>query len=223
MIDKTNLEDTRNPSLIGTRTSLNLKGFRSFAANEIILHKGEGSDQIFLILEGSVKVSSYSISGKEVWHSVLKAGTFFGDIAALTGSKRSATVTAMEASKVNILSKKNFLDLVRDDPEIAIWLLSEMAERLRVTTQTLAAQVAQSNSQRIRVELVNLARPDPSEGHLYSIKPKPKILEMAQRLNTDRENVSREISSLIKLGVIEKKSEGFIIRNLEFLKQSSEI
>ena len=52
--------------------------FHNFAAGEVIIQENEMDDRVYFILSGLVQVTNYSLNGKEIWHSDLEAGTFFG-------------------------------------------------------------------------------------------------------------------------------------------------
>ena len=195
--------------------------FHNFAAGEVIIQENEMDDRVYFILSGLVQVTNYSLNGKEIWHSELEAGTFFGELAALTGEPRSANITAVEESRVAILTKSELFDLIRHDPDIGLWLLEELAHRLKQRTVKVSALVAQSTSQRIRAELLRLAEADPGGGDALLIRPVPNFTEMARRLNTDRENVSREVSALKRQGALKRDKDHILILKPDFLERSS--
>lgn len=198
-----------------------LTRFKDFGPGEVIIQEGASDDKVYFILSGSVKVTCFSLKGKEIWHSELSAGRVFGEMAAITGQPRSASITASEQTRLSILSKAELFALIRQDPEIAIWLLEEMARRLATRTEKVNTFIAQSTAQRIHSMLLELAAPDASRKDKLVIQPKPNFSEVARRLNTDRENVSREISSLERQGVL-KKTKSFIeILRKEYLEASS--
>lgn len=69
---------------------------------------------------GKVKVSRMDGEGKEVILTMLGESDFFGEISIIDGLARSATVTAMEDSKLFVIQREDFLDLLHSHPEIAI-------------------------------------------------------------------------------------------------------
>ncbi|MEE2922208.1 MAG: Crp/Fnr family transcriptional regulator [Pseudomonadota bacterium] len=194
---------------------------RLFKAEEVIIHEDDTDDQVYFILSGKVKVTNFSVRGREIWHSDLTAGTIFGEMAALTGSPRSVNITAVDPTRLAILSRQELFDLLEAESDFAIWLLKEMARRLEDRTDKLNAVVAQSLSQRIRAELLQLASGQADGGMV--IRPVPNFTELARRLNTDRENVSREISTLTKQGVLAREPDLIRILNRDVLEQSVSI
>lgn len=197
--------------------------FRHADPNEVIIHQDDADDQVYIILSGRVKVTNFSKKGREIWHSDLLAGTFFGEMAALTGSPRSVSITAVEPTKLAILSRNEFFDVIRHDPEIAIWILEEMARRLGERTDKMNAVISQSISQRIRAEILRLAQQGATDKGDYFIAPVPNFTEMAKRLNTDRENVSREFSALSRQGVLKKEKVQVRVLKPEVLAQNVDV
>lgn len=195
--------------------------FKAFAAGEEIISAGDERDDIYFILDGEVKVTNLSSNGKDIWHNVLGPGTTFGEMAALTGRARNASVVAVRATQVAVVSRAEMMVLLKSDPSIAIWLLTEMADRLQQANEMIRSLVAQSLAQRIRAELARLATPVPEEPEQLAIEPAPNLSEMARRLNTDRENVSREVSALTARGVLRKESDRLVILDPEFLRSTS--
>lgn len=195
--------------------------FKSFAAGDEIISAGDERDDIYFILDGEAKVIYLSPNGKEIWHNVLGPGTTFGEMAALTGRARNASVVAARPTQVAVVARSEMMLLLKSDPSIAIWLLTEMAERLQQANEMIRSLVAQSISQRIRGELARLAAPAADDPGLLVIEPAPNLSEIARRLNTDRENVSREVSSLTARGLLRKEADRLVILDLEFLRSTS--
>lgn len=195
--------------------------FKTFAPGEEIISAGDERDDIYFILDGEVKVIYLSPNGKDIWHNLLGPGTTFGEMAALTGRARNANVVAVRATHVAVVSRAEMMVLLKSDPSIAIWLLTEMAERLQQANEMIRSLVAQSLSQRVRAELARLAQPVAEDAGRLAIEPAPNLSEIARRLNTDRENVSREVSALTARGILRKEADRIVILDPEFLKSTS--
>lgn len=114
---------------------------QSFVKDAVILSEHEAGSALFVIVSGKVKISrgSNDNQGKEVILSLLNPSDFFGEMALLDGLKRSATVTAMEESKVFIVQRNDFLDLLKTHPEVSILLLQELTQRLRAAGMKIKA------------------------------------------------------------------------------------
>lgn len=195
--------------------------FREFEPGQVIIDADLDSTEVFFILSGSVKVTNLSASGKEIWHNILGSGNTFGEMASLTGRPRAASVIALEPTRAAILSQAEMIQLIRRDPDIAIWMMTQLSNRLLDANTKLRALLSLNIGQRVRSELVQLGQKSPAANGYLVIEPVPNLSEMARRLNTERENVSREVSSLVAKGVIEKTPEKITILDVEYLIETS--
>lgn len=195
--------------------------FQKFAPGEVIIQENETDDRVYFILSGVVKVTNFSLSGREIWHSELSAGEVFGELAALTAEPRSVSITAVAPARLAILTKAEFFDAVRQDGDLGLWMLEQLACRLKERTERVNALVAQNLSQRIRAELLRLAQTELGSEGLMVIRPVPNFTQLARRLNTDRENVSREVSALVRKGAIRRSKEALQILNRDYFEHSS--
>lgn len=103
----------------------------------VIFREGEPGDALFMILEGEVEIRKSIDSGSDKSLATLPAGTFFGEMALLTGETRSATAVSRGARLIQF-PRDEFLKLMAQNPEAASLLLgglvSILAERLRSTS-----------------------------------------------------------------------------------------
>ena len=74
---------------------------KSLRSKDILFHKGDSGNQMFMIVCGRVKISILSTEGKELILGILEAGNFFGEISLFDSQKRSATTTAMELTDLS--------------------------------------------------------------------------------------------------------------------------
>src|ERR1700761_1639398 len=86
---------------------------RNYNRNETILDKGSASREVFFVLKGAVSVITFSPAGREVTLAAVKAGDFFGELAAIDGQPRSASVSAIEKTEIAIMPPDLFNELVR--------------------------------------------------------------------------------------------------------------
>jgi CRP-like cAMP-binding protein len=100
-----------------------------------VFSKGDPGTSLFAILEGQVKVVSFSAQGKNAVFNVLSAGDIFGEIALLDGGERTADVIAITDCKLLVIERRDFLPLVHSRPEIAQKLIEVLCERLRNTSR----------------------------------------------------------------------------------------
>lgn len=187
---------------------------KSYKKNEIIFSEEEAGNSMFFIVEGKVKVLR-SDEDKEVIISMLNAGEFFGEISILDGMGRSATVSAVENSKIFILQRNEFLELLNNHPEVSISLLRELSIRLRNATNKIKALSLKDAEGKVATVLIQIADDiGRIKKGVVEIDNLPYQQELANMAGTSRETVSRTLHSLAKKGMIEL--EGSKIRILDY-------
>ena len=199
---------------------IELSRFKKFSTGDIIIHEADTNDIVYFILEGRVKVTNFSEKGREVWHNELVGGQTFGEVAALTGQKRVASVIAIHATKVALITRDEFFALIHHDASVAIWVMEELASRLKVASQKFYELVSYSVPLRVRSEIIKLCEGNETGDNEIEITPIPNFSELARRINTDRENVSREISYLSKNGILKKTKTSLVILDISYLKSN---
>jgi len=116
---------------------------------EIIFYQSDESRDLYIVLEGSVKACLIDPEDKELVLNIFKKGDFFGELSLLDGRPRSATIIAIDDSVIGVLRREKFLTLLKNNPMIAISLLSAMVERIRITDEMLGAMAFLDVSRRI--------------------------------------------------------------------------
>jgi len=100
-----------------------------FKKGQTILKEGDVGDEMYIIISGKAKVYK-KIAGKNTALAVLGPDDFFGEMSLLLRLPRSATVKAATDTEILTCNKKDFLDMIRSEPEIAEQILTIMAKRL---------------------------------------------------------------------------------------------
>jgi CRP-like cAMP-binding protein len=100
-----------------------------------ICAKGDPGTSLFAIGSGTVKISVPSVEGKDAVFDVLGKGSIVGEIALLDGNPRTADVTAVSDCELYVIERRDFLPLMREEPEIALRLIEILCSRLRRTTE----------------------------------------------------------------------------------------
>ena len=192
-----------------------------FEEGQTIITADERDDQVYFVLRGSVKVTNFSLDGKEIWHGVLGPGKTFGELAAFGNAPRNATVSAVSELDVGIVSKADLMAIMERDVHVAFWFMRELSERITISTEKIRSLLTQSVAQRVHGELLQLARSVRGQPGRFVIEPTPNLTEIARRINSNRENVSREVSSLIKQETLARSEKGLVVLNMDFLKRSA--
>jgi CRP/FNR family cyclic AMP-dependent transcriptional regulator len=106
-------------------------------ANRVLFHAGDVGDAMYLIESGKVRIRVQTKDGHEVTLAELRRGDFFGEMALLDGERRSADAVVTEDAKLALLSREHFLSFMRSSPDVALEMLTALANRLRHTDELL--------------------------------------------------------------------------------------
>ncbi|SRR6266511_4876380 len=106
-------------------------------AKTVLFHAGDAGDAMYLIERGKVRISVQAKDGHEVTLAKLGRGDFFGEMALLDGERRSADAVVAEDARLALLSREHFLSFMRSSPDVALEMLTALANRLRHTDELL--------------------------------------------------------------------------------------
>src|SRR6184192_4826818 len=106
-------------------------------AGTSLFRAGDQGDAMYIIERGKVRICVRASDGKEVTLTELGRGDFFGDMALLNGQRRSADAVVADGARLAILSREHFLSFMRSSPDVALEMLTALANRLRHTDELL--------------------------------------------------------------------------------------
>jgi len=195
---------------------------QSFTKDSIILSEKEAGSALFIIISGKVKISRISSedSDKEVILSILNPSDFFGEMSLLDGMDRSATATAMDDSKIFIIQRNDFLQLLNDHPDVSIALLQELTQRLRGAGMKIKALSLKDAEGKVATVLLQLADDvGKIKQGVVEIEKLPFQHELANMAGTSRETISRTLHAFAKKGQIELEGSKLRIVDYEKFKE----
>jgi CRP/FNR family cyclic AMP-dependent transcriptional regulator len=189
----------------------------TYAKGQEIIARSEELNDVYILIGGLARVLVFSAHGKAVGFRRINPGDLFGEFSAIDGDKRSASVEAVTSCVVLSMSSSFFHELMESDPVFMHAVLNHLVGMLRSLTARIVEFSTLAVKNRIHSELLRMAR-DSRDGHgAYLINPAPTHSEIAQRISTHREAVSREISRLKQLGIIERRGRVLAVKNFERL------
>ena len=191
---------------------------RHYDRKELIIAHDDESRDLFFMLEGRGRATSYSESGREIAYRDIERGDIFGELAAIDGRPRSATVVAADPALVAKLSESAFKELVNSRPRFTWVLLTHLALQVRRMTDRVYEFSTLVVRKRLVRELLRLAKTGETEVGQALISPAPTHFELASRISTHREAVSREMSALARKKLIHKRGKALMLDNLPALK-----
>jgi len=193
---------------------------QSYKKNSVILSEEDSGSALFVIAEGKVKVSRSSNDEKEVILAMLNESDFFGEMSLLDGMARSATVTAVEDSKLFIIQRTEFLDLLKRYPDVSIALLTELTKRFRASSMKIKALSLKDAEGKVATVLLQLADDfGKIRQGIVEIDHLPFQQELANMAGTSRETISRTLHSFAKKGFIELDGSKLRIIDYEKFKE----
>jgi len=122
----------------------NLLTEQEVGSNTRLFNQGDVGNAMYLIESGRVRISIRDDERQELTLAELAQGDFFGEMSLIDGRQRSADAQVIEDSRLAILSRESFLAFVRNNPDVALEMLSALSERLRRTDQLLRSRVSRN-------------------------------------------------------------------------------
>jgi CRP-like cAMP-binding protein len=200
--------------------------WRNYEPGELIIDYEDATTDVRFILSGKIRVLIRVASGKEVILGDLGAGDYFGEMAAIDKKGRSANVTALEHSRVCIAPADAFMGIVTSHPQLSRIVLEGLVARVRHLNMQLIEQHFLTAAQRLCAELIRLSRPrlartarTPTPANERVISPPPVQKDIAARIGSSREAVSRELSALERQGLLEKTKGGLVLKDVDVLNR----
>ena len=117
---------------------------KTVAQNTRLFRQGETGNAMYLIESGRVRISIHDDENHEVILAELAQGDFFGEMSLIDGRQRSADAHVIEDSRLAVLSRDAFLSFVRNNPDVALEMLSALTDRLRRTDDLLRSRVSRN-------------------------------------------------------------------------------
>jgi CRP/FNR family cyclic AMP-dependent transcriptional regulator len=188
---------------------------------EIVSCKAADCD-VHLVVAGRVRVTTYSLSGRQVTFRDLGPGELFGDIAAIDGMPRSADVSAVEGTLLASVNAATFWRLLRSEPLVAERMLRRLATIVRELSSRVMDLSTLGVRNRIHSELLRCARDAGVDQNTARIDPAPKHADMASQVSTYREQVTRELSALAKTGILQRDHGALVVRDVARLERMVE-
>lgn len=189
-------------------------------AGEQLVFQGEPAQHIGFVIYGRAKAVSFSESGAETWLGRFEAGQFFGHIAFLTETDIRFEVTAETTMQLRLIPIANIKSLLETTPDMNEVFARDLAGRLDMMMSRLIEALTLSAKGRVCAELLRLSRPIGINPDMSVIRPNPVFIDMALRINSRRETVSRAISDLQKDGIIKREAGAIIIKDPSALQKA---
>ena len=174
------------------RELMGLARKRTFRSGEVIFHRDDPGQVLYVIKEGKVKICLISPEGQEISLVVFGKGECFGEFALLDGLPRSADAIALEKVECYTLQRSDFHRAIIKNPKIAIQVLEELSKRLRTTDQMVENLIFLDVYGRVAKKLLELADTHGTKvEHGIRIDVRLTQQELASMVGASRESVNK--------------------------------
>ena len=179
--------------------------------------KAAVGDSLLFLLSGQLQVIDITEDGRAIGLRMLAPGDFFGEIAVINGSIRSASVVALTPVLVALLPRHTALHLFSHSPSVANHMLRFLAEKMQRDSQFRALLSIHNTAKRI-YSYIDLLK-EKAAGDVHVVENLPTHQDIANMINTSRETVTRTLLLLAQQGIIQKGAHRLIIVDPEALKK----
>ncbi|HEX2116930.1 MAG TPA: Crp/Fnr family transcriptional regulator [Alphaproteobacteria bacterium] len=191
--------------------------WRNFDRDQEVVSQDSPGNDVYFVARGRVRVTIFAAGGQEVAFRDLGAGKSFGELSAIDGQARSASVVALEPSWIATLSRERFWTVLREHPSITQQLLRQLAALIRNLTERVVEFSTLAVRNRIQAELVRMAREAGVVRNQATLAPAPRHADIASRVSTNREAVARELAELARKGLVQKRPGALILLDVKRL------
>jgi len=193
--------------------------WRRFRREDQIVRADDDTDDVYFVVGGTVRAEVYSSSGRAVTFRDLGTGDVFGELSAIDQKPRSANIIALGDVTIASVSAAEFWHLLQEYPAVAQATLRHLTTLVRALSDRVVEFSTLAVRNRIHAEILRLGRDNLIDENAAFITPAPRHSDIANRISTHREAVSREMSELARTGLIERRDGGLSIPDIGRLAQ----
>jgi CRP/FNR family transcriptional regulator, cyclic AMP receptor protein len=199
------LSETDRAAIVGRMRKVH------FQPDQMIFSRGDPGRDIYLVMEGRIRLSVLSSDGRELSFDHAGPGNVFGEIAALDGGERTAGATAISRVQAMALPQKAMLELIEGNPKVALAAIRFLCSRMRETDQRLEAIALH----RIEVRLARLMlsalrlRSPGAKGDKVPLDLSMSQGELALLIGASRPKVNIALTMLEDMGAIARVGSKF--------------
>ena len=176
--------------------------------NTGVVHAGDETDNIFVVLTGTLKVQMCDQEGREVILSHLGQGDMFGEMGAIDDHPRSATVVATKACDLVVIDKEDFKRCLATNFDVSLYIIRSLIKRLRSADRKIESLALADVFGRVARLLMDMAEEMPDGRRVVTRRITRQ--DIAKSIGASREMVSRVMRDLQQQNLIEEVEGGHI-------------
>lgn len=190
--------------------------------NTIVQFQGETVQSVAIVLSGEAHARTYSKEGTLVWIDRFLPGQIYGIEALAPDYEIPYEIVAKRKLKVLSVNGDRLKSLIEANNDLSQAILRHLVQRLNTTTARFIESNSFSVKDRVCAELARMSKPIGISPDKHIIRPIPVFTELALRIGSTRETVSRTVSDLTRSGHVQRETGALIIPDLERLKDGFE-
>jgi CRP-like cAMP-binding protein len=174
-----------------------------YRQGKVIFLKASPGTGMMAVLKGRVRISAPSVDGREIVLNVIEPGEVFGEIALLDGKDRTADAIAQTDCELLVIERRSFVPFLKNNPEVALRLLSVLCERLRRTTEQVEDMLFLDLSGRLAKKLRSLAEASAErteQGHRIATRLSQR--ELGAMVGMSRESINKQLRQWQNDGIV---------------------
>jgi len=186
----------------------------------VLFKEGDAGDQLFVVVDGKLKLGTTSNDGRENLLSILGPGDMFGELSLFDPGPRTATATAVVDSKLLALANDQVIGWVKEHPQVSLQLLGRLAQRLRKANDVLSDLVFADVPGRVAKAIIELGeRFGTKKDDGLHVNHELTQEELAQLVGASRETVNKALADFASRGWVKLEPRAVIILDAERLSK----
>jgi CRP-like cAMP-binding protein len=194
---------------------------KRFEARDVVVQQSEAGGELFVIVEGHLKVVSAGADGRDIALNVMGPGEVFGEVSLLDGGPRSATVAALDNCELVSIRREPFLRFLESSPKTSIELLRALSLKLRRLTERSDDVAFLRVGERLAKRIAQLAErygqklPDGSVRLSFKLSQQ----EIGELVSATRESANKQIKAWEQAGILSQQNGFLVIHDIDRLRQ----
>ena len=180
-----------------------------FRDGTLVICEGDQTDSMYVIVAGSVRVFLGDDRGKEVTLANLGPFDYFGELAPLDESPRSASVVTTSRTTCLVIAKQDLQRCLADDPQLYLDVVRTLTSRVRALNERTRSLALKDVSGRVWSVLLDMAEEAPEAGLV--VCPRPTHQELANLVGASREMVCRVLKDMASSGRLRMEAERIVL------------
>jgi CRP/FNR family cyclic AMP-dependent transcriptional regulator len=194
---------------------------KRYEARDVVVQQSEPGGDLFVIIEGHLKVVSAGADGRDIALGIMGPGEVFGEVSLLDGEPRSATNTAIDGCELLVIRREPFMRFLESSPKTAIELLRVLARRLRRLTERSDDVAFLRVGNRLAKRIADLAEKYGQRLPSGSLRLTFKLSqqEIGELVSATRESANKQIKVWEQAGLLSQQNGHLIVHDVARLRE----